>query len=158
MAVDKKLLDRLRVTDPKVALLAESSGHLGPWSSAEYEAVFPVAYPPRKPKPEPPENVRQLLAALDEKVIEYEAAKNAWVEAIHRARALRAGNRVLRIRGDGQPIYANSPSEIKAADQAIDGLAQDFQAAESALRIARAKHSTAYRNWDRSFSKDQGES
>ena len=156
MAVDKKLLDRLKLTDPKVALLYEATGHLGPWTSAEFESVFPVVYPARKPRPEPPENVRQLLAALDEKVIEYEVARRAWTDSIVFARGLAAGNRVLRITAAGQQIFAHSPSDFKAADRAIDEFEQDMRAAEQALRMARSKHSTAERAWHRTIVEDRG--
>lgn len=98
------LLARLKITSPRAALLFEATGHLGPWTSSEYANAFAheSIVPERPPRPDPPAEVVEAEAAADAARLAFEAATNAWGDAILAwRRHLDTGGRFVVVQGYG---------------------------------------------------------
>lgn len=131
VTIDRDLLAKMQVTSPRAAVLYEATGCLGPWTYDEYATAFgfETITPERPPQPEPPAEVVTAETAEDAARLAYEAATNAWKDAIlAQRRHFHRGGRIIVNQGGPQPADRKG----KAFDEAID---RAFEAREDAAEV-----------------------
>ena len=147
MKVDKDVLAKLRITNPRSALLYERTGSLGPWTYSEYGAAFAheTIVPESEPRPDPPAEVVAADAALDAARLAYEAATNAWRTAIiAQRRHFDRGGRFIMVQGHGATPTDRKGKNMEAAiDRALEARGD----AETVLRSARRDATRLRARW-----------
>lgn len=130
-----------QVVDPRLAALVKVSGHFGPWCNREFrEAGVHQPVPRERDRPEPPEEVvqaRQVDAELRE---QFDAADEAWREALARVEELKRERRE-NTRYTGRTLHEmvypeGNTEKIRAAEDTAERLQRDREDAARAYKRA----------------------
>lgn len=143
--------------DPRTAALIEATGHPGPWTSDEYQRVFPPVNVPEDDELDPPGGVQRAQEALDEARGEFEEADGAWRDAVAEARRIRAkmDEKVTIDPNTGRMIVPGGHKMARKLQRLHDltrqggDLHQDRQVAAEALQRARGRYTKRYSAWRR---------